>query len=588
MSDSDTTSPFLPLPDGICILSVRTTTTELVVHIACRRLCAACPLCQQPAERIHGNYVRTVADLPCAGRRVILALTVRKFVCGTPACPRQVFTERLPDLVQSYARMTNRLRDALVALGLAASAEVSERVAPSLGMLVAASTLLRRLRAVACPPPTSVRILGVDDWAWKKGQTYGTILVDLEKRCTIDLLPDRKEETLTAWLLTHPEIEVISRDRGGEYAAAAKKGAPQAQQIADKFHLLKNLRDGLKELMARKQKVLPEVEEDCSDGIPLRAQGKRRESILPEAPKPDEPEKQWRSMSKEPRQIPARSAHVSVDQSGSQVSRTNRCARYEAVRALHQQAISEREIARRLHMSRQTVHKFLVSASFPERSRPPYRGSILDPYKPYILDRWKAGCWNGSQLYSEVKELGYTGSEALFRLFISSVRKQHQATGNPAKLELSADGTKVSGPVDPAAKPCIKRRLPPARASWLYVSQAVRLDEKQRQQVAQIRVAHGDLDIAYDLTQAFVSMLAEHRDTELDRWLAQAERSGIRELKSEALGIRRDYAAVRATFTSEWSNGPVEAQVNCLKLQKRLMFGRANFDLLRLHVLRRA
>jgi len=275
----------------------------------------------------------------------------------------------------------------LPALGLATSAEVSERVAPSLGMLVSAPTLLRRLRAVACPPPTSVRILGVDDWAWKKGQTYGTILVDLEKRCTIDLLADRKEETLTAWLLTHPEIDVISRDRGGEYAAAAKKGAPQAKPIADKFHLLKNLRDGLKELMARKQKVLPEVEEDCSDGIPLRAQGKRRESTLPEAPKPDEPEKQWRSMSQEPRHIPARSAHVSVAQSRSQVSRANRAARYEAVRALHQQAISEREIARRLHMSRQTVHTFLVSESFPERSRPPYRGSMLDPYKSYMLDR---------------------------------------------------------------------------------------------------------------------------------------------------------------------------------------------------------
>ena len=373
------------------ISSVRATTTELVLHIACRRPCAACPLCQQPSERVHGHYGRTVADLPCAGRRVILALTVRKFVCRTPTCPRQIFTERLPDLVQSYARMTNRLREALVALGLATSAQVSERLAPSLGMLVSAPTLLRRLRAVACPPPKSVRILGVDDWAWKKGQTYGTILVDLEKRCPIELLPDRKEETLTAWLLTHPEIEVISRDRGGEYAAAAKKGAPQAQQIADKFHLLKNLRDGLKELMARKQKVLPEVEEVSSDGIPLRAQGKRRESALSEAPKPDEPEKQWRSMSQEPRHIPASSANASVAQSRSQVSRANRYARYEAVRALHQQAISAREIARRLHMSRQTVQKFLVAESFPERSTPPYRGSILDPYKPYILDRWKAG-----------------------------------------------------------------------------------------------------------------------------------------------------------------------------------------------------
>jgi transposase len=588
MSDLDTTSPFLPLPDGIFISSVRTAPTELVVHIACQRSCAACPLCQQPSERVHGNYVRTVADLPCGGRRVILALKVRKFVCGTSTCQRQIFTERLPGLVQSYARMTNRLRDALIALGLATSAEVSERLAPSLGMPVSAPTLLRRLREVACPPPKSVRILGVDDWAWKKGQTYGTILVDLEKRCPIELLPDRKEKTVTAWLLTHPEIEVISRDRGGEYAAAAKKGAPQAQQIADKFHLVKNLRDGLKDLMARKQKVLPEVEEVSSDGIPLPAQGKRRESVLAEAPKPDEPEKQWRSMSQEPRPIPASSAIVSVAQSGSQVSRANRCARYEAVRALHQQAISAREIARRLHMSRQTVQKFLVSESFPERSNTPYRGSILDPYKPYILDRWKAGCWNGSQLYAEAKELGYTGSEALFRLFISSLRKHHQAAGNATSLRLDADGARVSGPVDSASKSCIKRRMSPARASWLYVSLSTKLDAKQRQQVAQIRAAHGDLDLAYDLTQAFVSMLAEHQDTALDDWLTQAQHSGVKELKSFAHGIRRDYAAVRATFTSPWSNGPVESQVNCLKLQKRLMFGRANFDLLRLHVLRHA
>ena len=349
MGDLDTASLLFSLPDGIFVSSVRSTTTELVVHIACRRPSAACPVCQQPAEGVHGYYGRTVADLPCAGRRVI---------------------------------------------------------------------------------------------------------------------------------------------------------------------------------------------------------------------------------------IPARSANVSVTHSRSPVSRANRYARYEAMQALHQQAISEREIARRLNMSRQTVHTFLVSESFPERSRPSYQGSILD--------RWKAGCWNGSKLYPEVKELGYTGSETLFRLFISSLRKHHRAKGISAKLELSADGAKVSGPVDPASKLCVKRRPSPARASWHYVSQSVKLDQKQRQQIAQIRAAHGDLDVASDLTQAFVSMLAEHRDTDLDSWLAQAEQSGIRERKSFAHGIRRDYAAVRATFTSEWRNGLVESQVNCLKRQKWLMFGRAIFDILRLLVLRRA
>jgi transposase len=447
MDALETASLLFSFPDDIVISLMRATTSEVVLHIASRRPCATCPLCEQPSERVHGRYARTVADLPCSGRRVRLALTVRKFVCRTPACPRQIFTERLPDLVQSNARMTNRLREALLALGLATSAQVSERLVPSLGMQVSAPTLLRHLRTVACPPPSSVRMLGVDDWAWRKGQTYGTILVDLEKRSPIELLADRKEETLTAWLRTHPEIEVISRDRGGEYAAAAKKGAPQAQQIADKFHLVKNLREGLQGLMARRQKVLPEVEE-IADGIPLHAQG-------------NQPEKPWRSMSQEPRQ--ACVGQMSIP-SASEVSRANRVARYEAVQALHQQAISERAIARRLKLSRHTVHRFLTAESFPERRQLSYQGSLLDPYKPYILERWKAGCWNGSQLYAEAKARGYTGSQALFRLFMASLRKHQQAAGNATSLRLDTDGAKVESLADPAGKSCIKRRLSPARA----------------------------------------------------------------------------------------------------------------------------
>jgi transposase len=314
--------------------------------------------------------------------------------------------------------MTNRLREALVALGLATSAEVSERLAPSLGMMVSAPTLLRRLREVVCPSPVSVHMLGVDDWAWKKGQTYGTILVDLEKRCPIELLPDRKEETLTAWLLTHPEIEVISRDRGGEYAAAARKGAPQAQQIADKFHLLKNLREGLKELMTRKQKVLPEVEEVPFDGLPQRAQKKQPKRPQTEEAPSGEPQKRWRKMSKEPRRSSGREKDGSRAQSDSQMAHSDRIARYEMIRVLHQQRLSEREIARSLKLSRKTVHKFLVSESFPERSQRSSQRSILDPYKSYVLNRWKEGCWNGAQLLEEVKKLGYSGSDALFRLFM--------------------------------------------------------------------------------------------------------------------------------------------------------------------------
>lgn len=260
--------------------------------------------------------------------------------------------------------------------------------------------------------------------------------------------------------------------------------------------------------------------------------------------------KSFRHMSPQLRVASSGSAPTPPEETPSQVNRSNRYARYEAVRTLHQQAISQREIARRLSLSRQTVQRFLVAETAPPRSRPPYRGSLLDPYKPYILERWQSGCWNGTQLYYEVKMCGYTGSDSLFRLFISQLRKQHQRVGTASILTLDTSGAHVKAPLDSPPKPSPKRRLSPTRASWLCVCQPDKLDEKQRQHVEQIRAAHRDLDTAYQLSQAFVTMLAEHRDQDLDGWLLQARQSGIRELKSFAQGIRRDYAAVRAAFTS--------------------------------------
>jgi transposase len=254
---------------------------------------------------------------------VSLLLTVRKFFCPNPTCPRQIFAEQFPDLVPAYARLTTRLREALVAFGLATCGEVASRLAPRLGMQVAASTLLRRVRAVPVSQAGKVRVLGVDDFAWKKGQTYGTILVDLELHRPIDLLPDRSQETLEAWLRAHREVEIISRDRAGEYAAAARKGAPQAQQVADRFHLLLNLRDGLKKLMARKQACLPEVEEDTSDAIPQKARGRMQKAVsAPEAPQQAREEKHFRTMS--PKLRSRGSPPRAVAETSSQVRRANR------------------------------------------------------------------------------------------------------------------------------------------------------------------------------------------------------------------------------------------------------------------------
>jgi transposase len=586
--ETELLSSLFLLPDTIAIEAVYPTKTHLTVQVACLLKSAACPLCQHPSERIHGSYGRTVADVPCGGRRVTLALTVRKFVCGTPDCPRKIFTERLPALVQSYARMTNRLSELLQTLGFATCGELGERLVPKLGMCVSGPTLLRRMRAVSIPPPRSVRILGIDDWAWKKGQTYGTILVDLETRRPIELLPDRSAETAQAWLRTHPEVDIVSRDRGGEYAAAARKGAPQAQQIADRFHLLKNLRERLKELMDRKQSCLPEVEEHASDAIPAKAQGSKDTSISPKAePRTEpEPEKHYRTIPPSPYQRPM---GTSYNEFQKQVRRDKRLARYEHVRTLFEQGLSQRAIARKLKLSRATVGQFVQAEEYPEmhQSKGGARRSLLDPYKCYILQRWQQGYRNSVQLYDEITARGFKGSAPLLRKFLAELRKKHQEAGSASVLTLDASTQSVEIPPSLPPKPRIACRMSATRASWLFVSQAGKLDAKQKPHVKQIRAGHPDLERAYQLSQEFVMMLAERREADLDSWLTQAERSGLLEFKKMAKGIRLDYAAVKAALSSEWSNGQVEAQVNCLKLQKRIVFGRANFDLLRLRVLSR-
>lgn len=389
----------------------------------------------------------------------------------------------------------------------------------------------------------------------------------------------------TTWVHTHnPDLFPV----GDPAKGIGELGLPPLEPRAlspDQVRSLKNLRDGLKKLMERKQACLPEVEEGVSDAIPHKARGRLKKVVSsPEASEQVGQEKHFRTMS--PKLRSRGSAPTMAAETYSQVRRANRYSRYEAVRVFHQQALSEREIARRLGMSRHTVHRFVTAETFPERSRPAYRGSLLDPYKPYLLKRWQEeGCWNGAQLYDEIKERGYTGSGPLLRRFIADLRKQHQAVGTAAVLTLDSSGTTISVPAELPPKPQFTRRMSPTRASWLCVSQPTKLDEKQCQQVEHIHKGHPDLDTAYQLSQAFVLMLAERRDTDLDGWLVQAKHSGIAELKSFAQGIRRDYAAVRAAFSSPWSNGQVEAQVNCLKLQKRQMYGRAHFDLLRLHVL---
>ena len=257
------------------------------------------------------------------------------------------------------------------------------------------------------------------------------------------------------------------------------------------------------------------------------------------------------------------------------------------MRTLAKQGVGIRAIARRLKVCRQVVRRFLQAEGFPEMapSRREPRGSILDQYKPYIFQRWQQGCRNSVQLYDEIKARGYSGSTSLLRNFLASVRKKHAEAGSADVLTFDEASGTIEIPADLSPKARVMSRMSPTRASWLIVSQQERLNEQQRKYVEQIRQGHPDLEMAYQLGQGFVMMLAEQRGGDLETWLTQAEHSGLPEFKKMAKGIRLDYAAVKMAFTSAWSQGQVEAQVNCLKLQKRIVFGRAKFDLLRQRVL---
>ncbi|HET9471897.1 MAG TPA: ISL3 family transposase, partial [Usitatibacter sp.] len=220
-----------------------------------------CPECGEPAMRVHSGYVRSPGDLPCGGVPLRLKLHARRLYCDTGHCSRRIFTERLPGVLKPSARRTLRLAEALEAVAYELGGTAGARLADRLGMSTSRDTLLRRLKEAAPADAVVPRVLGVDDWAKRKGQQYGTILVDLERRCVIDLLPDRRAETLAAWLKEHPGVEIIARDRGGAYAQGAREGAPNAVQVADRFHLLQNLADALGEVLAGEHAALQEAAE---------------------------------------------------------------------------------------------------------------------------------------------------------------------------------------------------------------------------------------------------------------------------------------------------------------------------------------
>lgn len=255
----------LSLPEGMHAEQIQITEHGLVIEIEASHPTSCCPLCAQPSDSIKTHYRRLLRDAPCAGRQVQLVLTARKFYCRNPYCPRKVFTERLPTFVEPWARMTIRCCQHITSIGLATCGKGGARLAARLGIRTTRPTILRRITALPDVSASSVVYLGIDDFSFRRGYRFGTILVNLESHRVVDLLPDRQAETAAKWMCQQPDLAVISRDRGGEYASAARDGAPQAIQCADRFHIVKNLTEAVQVLLARCQaEILAEKKPDES------------------------------------------------------------------------------------------------------------------------------------------------------------------------------------------------------------------------------------------------------------------------------------------------------------------------------------
>ena len=264
----------LPDPFSLGCQDLSITPDQVTISLRPTTSAAACPICGESSSRIHSRYVRTLADLPWQGRPVRLQVEVRRFFCDTPACPRRIFAERLPGVANVYARKTARLAQAFRWIGFACGGEEGSRLAGHLGMSTIADVLLRLIRYAPSPSLSTPRVLGVDDWAWHKGQRYGTILCALERHRTVDLLVDRAAETLESWLRAHPGIEVIGRDRGTCYAQGASAGAPKTRQVADRWHLMHNLQEALVRMLDRHHRDLSEAARDVAAVAQLPSQEK--------------------------------------------------------------------------------------------------------------------------------------------------------------------------------------------------------------------------------------------------------------------------------------------------------------------------
>jgi len=554
LSLNDLAARLLPSP-----LQVETLTLEdhgLTLDVTVTTPTAPCPTCAQSATRMHSDDRRTLADLPWATLPVSLSLQMRRFFCDTPSCGRRTFTERVPTVARPYAHTTTRASQAQCDTGLVLGGAAGARQLARQGLPGSRQTVLRRIRAYQPAAPPAPHVIGIDDWAYRKGRRYGTIVVDLERGCPADLLEDRLAETVAVWLRAHPEVTVVARDRADAYASGVTQGAPDAVQVADRWHLLKNLREAVEVELCQRPILpwappLPEAESlPAATPVPPVLEATDTAHALPAVETPA-----------------ATRADVA-----RLARRTQRLAQYERARALRDDGYTWAVVAQQVGVPPRTLRYWFARAGFPERKRRTGDRSSLAPYRAYLQQRWEAGEHSATQLWHEVRAQGFRGGYRSVARVLAPWR--HRKLGRKRSAATAAAPS-------PAAPPALTAR----QMAYSLLRRPEQRTETEQSQLLQVQQADPLLATLATHTEAFAQMVRERAAERLEPWFEGVLASPWRELKRFARGLRQDYAAVKAALTSRYSNGPTEGHVNRLKLFKRQMYGRAKLDLLRQRVL---
>ena len=527
----------LSLP-GCEITAVVITASAIKLQATLRRLPGICPACQTVSTTVHGYYWRQVHDLPIWQKEVVIDLRVRRFRCQNRACGRQTYAQGCPDFVKWYQRNSHRLVTSLYHIGQELGGKAGARLAAKLSMTRSRDTLLRIVRRFPETSVNTVRILGLDDWAMRKGRRYGTILVDLEARRVVDLLQDRTAETVKAWLLGQPQIEMVARDRSKEYALAIHEGAPAAIQVADRWHLLKNLSEATERSLQERYPALKKRTEMVGTKV-VGERGLRAKFLR--SPLEDQRRRQ---------------------------RKLKKMRQYELCHYLRANGLTQRRIASIVGLSRGTVIRYLRSDTFPEKMRNQLVSSILNPYLPYLEERYQAECHNAHQLWREIQGKGYPGSPGQVRKW---VRWRQQKP------------TAEAGPPAESVTPILVLPQP----SDLYRLLMTDSDKLTEQDNWLLERATGIPEISqlHALIHRFRRLVTDKEPTMLADWLFDAKNCPVNAFANFAKGIEQDDAAVQAALSSHWSNGQTEGQVNRLKMLKRQMFGRAKLDLLKKRIM---